>query len=97
MFGFGLARAEYFDINGTLAKAKIINGDWESWSHGHQYVGIVMHIASVIPTCLLVPWQFLPVIRHKFILFHRINGYLLIILLFLTSASAVSPSLTPWS
>lgn len=81
MIGFFGARVRYLDINGHFASQKIINADWLHWQSGHQYVGIIMHLVGVIPPCLLVPWQFLPVLRHKMMWLHRINGYLNAILL----------------
>lgn len=34
-------------------------------------------------------WQFVPVIRHKFLIFHRINGYLIILLVLLGNVGAL--------
>ena len=34
-------------------------------------------------------WQFIPVIRHKAILFHRINGYLIILLVLVSNVGAL--------
>ena len=87
-FAFALSRAMYLDVRGTYASAKIATGDWYYQSHAHEYVGIVMHLAVIFPIGLLIPWQFVPAIRYRFILFHRINGYLLLILLILCNASA---------
>ena len=42
-----------------------------------------MHIVIVIPSGLLAALQFIPVIRHKALLSHRINGYLVMLLVFL--------------
>jgi uncharacterized membrane protein len=47
-----------------------------------------MHIATILPAVFLVCFQFVPVIRYKAILFHRMNGYVIIILLLLANASA---------
>lgn len=54
-----------------------------------QRVGITIHLAAVLPLGLLLPWQFVPLIRHKFILFHRINGYLVLLLLILSNVGAL--------
>lgn len=50
---------------------------------------MLMHLAAVIPIGFLLPWQFLPVIRHKFLIFHRINGYLLILFLLFCCTGAI--------
>ncbi|KAK3715108.1 hypothetical protein LTR37_007318 [Vermiconidia calcicola] len=42
----------------------------------------MIHLATVIPAGLLMVWQFVPIIRRKFILFHRINGYIVSTLIF---------------
>lgn len=55
---------------------------------GYERVGIIIHIVTIIPAIFLVIFQFVPIIRHKAILFHRINGYLVIILLLVSLASA---------
>lgn len=48
---------------------------------GIYKIGITMHLVTVLPAGILMVWQFVPIIRHKFILFHRINGYIITILL----------------
>lgn len=50
---------------------------------------MLMHLAAVIPIGFLLPWQFLPVIRHKLLWFHRINGYALLILLVFCCTGAI--------
>ncbi|KAH6695182.1 hypothetical protein F5X68DRAFT_272626 [Plectosphaerella plurivora] len=45
-----------------------------------QKVAIIMHLAAILPAGALVCFQFVPVLRHKAMLFHRINGYLVIAL-----------------
>lgn len=87
--GFCASRAMYLDYDGTYKDAKVPIGDWEYQSHGRGRVGMLMHLAAVIPIGFLLPWQFLPIIRYKFILFHRINGYLLILLLFVCDTGAI--------
>ena len=44
-----------------------------------------MHLAGAIPAGLLIIFQFTPILRHKFILFHRINGYLVLLLILLSN------------
>jgi len=34
-------------------------------------------------------WQFIPVIRRKFVIFHRINGYIILILTFTGNVGAL--------
>ncbi|KAK5174514.1 uncharacterized protein LTR77_001594 [Saxophila tyrrhenica] len=86
MVGFCLARLEYLNI-GTYADGAS-PGEWYWYKSGHNRVAIILHLATVIPAGLLMVWQFLPIIRRKFLIFHRINGYVVTILLLLGVASA---------
>lgn len=56
---------------------------------GREQFGMMLHIYTIIPCCLLVVFQFLPPIlrrrqqqqRRVMILFHRINGYVILVLM----------------
>jgi hypothetical protein len=72
MLGFCLARTPYLDINTYSQSAA--PGEWYWYRSGYHRIGIMMHIVSVVPCGILMVWQFVPIIRQKFILFHRING-----------------------
>ena len=50
---------------------------------------MMVHLFCILPASLLVLLQFIPAIRHKVILFHRINGYLVITLSLISSASVL--------
>lgn len=43
-------------------------------------IGILLHLGAILPACILLLLQFIPAIRHKWILFHRINGYVVLLL-----------------
>jgi hypothetical protein len=49
----------------------------------------VMHLGAILPAGVLVVWQFVPVIRHKALIFHRINGYLVLLCLLVGEAGAI--------
>jgi len=49
---------------------------------------MIMHLAGTLPAGLLMVLQFTPIIRYKSILFHRINGYICIILLIFGNVGA---------
>ncbi|KAI5275059.1 hypothetical protein E4T47_01822 [Aureobasidium subglaciale] len=51
--------------------------------------GMKLHLFTIIPASLLVVLQFIPVIRHKVILFHRINGYAIVILSLVSNAGTI--------
>ncbi len=52
-------------------------------------VGLLLHLSTCLPVGLLMVWQFVPVIRHRFLLFHRINGYAVILLTLASNAGAI--------
>ncbi|KAK4956609.1 hypothetical protein LTR10_006136 [Elasticomyces elasticus] len=51
--------------------------------------GLQLHLYTILPAGLLVVLQFTPVIRHTAILFHRLNGYLVIMLSLISSVGAI--------
>ncbi|QDS67858.1 hypothetical protein FKW77_007636 [Venturia effusa] len=56
---------------------------------GHYKVGIIMHLVTIVPAGFLVIFQFVPAIRHHFILSHRINGYAVVLLVLFSNAGAI--------
>lgn len=104
LFGFALSRFMYFDNSSVFSRVSrpiikqtisiltsnqdAIPGEFYYYRGGHYEVGIRMHIITTILAAFFAPFQFVPIIRHKFILFHRINGYLAALLLVLGVASA---------
>lgn len=87
MLGFCLARIMYLDFNGIYCspfrQGMNSAGPGECWAYNSKtryLIGIKMHLYTIIPAGILVCAQFTPVIRHKFILVHRITGYLVIAL-----------------
>ena len=88
LLGFALARAQYLSINGAF-KAGAAPGEWFYYTRHFYQVGITLHLATVIPASFLAILQFVPVIRHKVLIFHRINGYTVILLLVLMNVGAL--------
>lgn len=92
LLGFTLARLSYLNVGGT-AKSSFANGaspgEWYWYRTGPYRVGITLHLAAILPAGFLMIWQFVPVIRHKLLLFHRINGYIIILLVFVSNAGAL--------
>ncbi|EXJ73472.1 uncharacterized protein A1O5_03233 [Cladophialophora psammophila CBS 110553] len=87
LIGFVLARFQYLNVDGIFLK-KTIPGDAIHYQSGSKRVGIIMHLACILPAGFLVCFQFVPVIRHRFLLFHRVNGYAIILLLLTGNAGA---------
>ncbi|OAA59254.1 hypothetical protein ISF_06189 [Cordyceps fumosorosea ARSEF 2679] len=95
MLGFSLSRLMYLDIDGTFCKSGSKTGAapgecyYYSGRGGSRYrIGIILHLAAILPAGLLVGFQFVPVIRHKALLFHRISGYTIMILSLTSMAGA---------
>ena len=61
-------------------------GECYFYQMGHYKIGMKLHLFTILPAGLLVFFQFVPVIRHKVILFHRINGYIIILLTLISNA-----------
>ncbi|MCJ1408707.1 hypothetical protein MMC19_002782 [Ptychographa xylographoides] len=92
LIGFTLARLSYLNISGTARSSFASDaspGEWYWFSTGIYRVGITLHLATILPAGLLIVWQFVPVIRHKLLIFHRINGYLIIVLVILSNVGAL--------
>ncbi|KAL9117444.1 MAG: hypothetical protein Q9187_006018 [Circinaria calcarea] len=86
--GFTLARFQYLDISGTF-RLSVTPGEWYWYQQGFRHVGIILHLGAVLPLSFLVCFQFVPVIRHKLLLLHRIDGYIIILLTFASNAGAL--------
>jgi hypothetical protein len=88
MLGFVLARFSYLDIDGMFHKSTAPS-EWLIYRDGLERYGITIHLSACLPAGFLMVWQFLPIIRHKFLIFHRINGYIVILLVFVSNAGAL--------
>ncbi len=87
MFGFSLVKLQDFNFDGHFSK-EIKPGDWYFYHSGVFRAGMLIHLAGCLPAGLLMVLQFLPAIRHKYLLFHRVNGYVVLLLLLLANAGA---------
>lgn len=86
MLGFSLSQLPDLHYD-TIKEAGILPGDWYYFRKGHLRVGLIMHLATVLPAGIILILQFVPAIRQKLILFHRINGYIVILLLLASNVS----------
>jgi hypothetical protein len=87
LFGFALARFMYLNFNGQFCPSTPSPGNSAAPGECYYYtnftrdrVGIMLHLAGILPASILVCLQFTPFIRHKWILIHRISGYLAVLL-----------------
>ncbi|KAK2787585.1 hypothetical protein FQN53_005035 [Emmonsiellopsis sp. PD_33] len=79
LMGFTLARLQYLDYYGIFCGSPGI-GECYFFTKGIEEIGLLMHLATILPAGFLVCFQFVPAIRHKAIMVHRINGYLILAL-----------------
>lgn len=88
MLGFSLARLPYLNVASNYSKSAA-PAEWYWYRHGLYRIGITLHLVTVIPAGILMVFQFVPAIRHRLILFHRINGHLIILLVLLGNVGAL--------
>ncbi|KAL3426472.1 hypothetical protein PVAG01_03263 [Phlyctema vagabunda] len=89
LFAFSIQRLTYLDIENRFCPAvpSLVGNTGEAsmcyWVKNFtQYkVGILLHLATILPACILGVVQFLPIVRHKWLLYHRIAGYIIICLI----------------
>ncbi|KAI0020199.1 hypothetical protein F4780DRAFT_743296 [Xylariomycetidae sp. FL0641] len=84
--GFILARLQFLDFYGVFCSAEdsATNhagpGECFYWLQPPYTVGVILHLAGILPAGLLACIQFIPVVRHKARMVHRVNGYIVITL-----------------
>lgn len=90
LLGFCVAEAQKCNVWGYWAKNNAPGETWAYTSKGMLYkVSITMHIVTVIPAGILVVLQFIPIIRYKALIFHRINGYSVMLLAIIFSITGI--------
>jgi hypothetical protein len=96
LFGFSLSRFMYLDFNRyfcpTNPQAGISTAPGECYYYNtftRDKIGIMLHLGGILPASLLVCVQFTPFIRHKWIIIHRISGYLAVLLYIVSLAGAL--------
>ncbi|KAL8889815.1 MAG: hypothetical protein Q9215_002957 [Flavoplaca cf. flavocitrina] len=89
MLAFSLSRLSDLDFDHHFKNGfALVPGYWYYFHVGPRRVGMIMHLATVLPASILMVLQFTPVIRKKFITFHRINGYTVLTLLLISNGAA---------
>ena len=95
LFGFSLARVYYLAYDSIFCNRDSAPGTGAApgecyyWTMSPFKVGMKLHLFTIIPAALLVCLQFVPAIRQKAILFHRLNGYLVVVLSLVSSAGTI--------
>ncbi|OQE28500.1 hypothetical protein PENSTE_c003G04937 [Penicillium steckii] len=93
LLGFVAARIYFVDYAGVYCSP---NGNGAAPGECYTYntkfylkLGIKLHLWTILPAGFLAFFQFMPIIRYKVILFHRINGYAIILLSLVGTAGAL--------
>lgn len=89
LLGFTLSRVPYLDYYGVFCKPKSLAPSFHAapgecyffLNGGREQIGMMMHLYGIIPCCLLLFFQFVPIVRRKAVMFHRINGYIVMLLM----------------
>ncbi|KAF5966494.1 hypothetical protein FCOIX_12485 [Fusarium coicis] len=95
MFGFAVARMMFLNYNSIYCNPNSTGngaGPGECWSYNRKdlyKIGIKMHLYTIIPASFLVVFQFVPFIRYKALLFHRMNGYIVVVLAIIGTVGAI--------
>ncbi|KAK4556838.1 hypothetical protein LTR86_005818 [Recurvomyces mirabilis] len=95
LFGFTLARLQYLSFYGVFCSPTASGGTGASPGECFYYlrnpfkIGMMLHLFCILPAAVLVVLQFIPAIRHKAILFHRLNGYAVVALSLIANAGAL--------
>lgn len=94
--GFILARLQYLNFTGIYCSSDNASGQgalpgecWYFLRRPRYKIGIILHLATILPAGLLACLQFTPFIRHKVLLLHRINGWFVVLLSFVGTVAAM--------
>ena len=93
IFGFSVSRLQYFSYTdvfcGNTPGNPAAPGECYFYLQNPYKIGMMIHLFCILPAGVLVVLQFIPIIRYKAMLFHRINGYTVILLSTVASAGAI--------
>ena len=85
MVGFALARFMYLHV--PTLKAGLAPGEWYHMRSNPYKPAILIHLATVLPAGILAVLQFVPAIRYRALIVHRICGYISVFLLLIGVAT----------
>ncbi|KAH7010928.1 hypothetical protein B0J12DRAFT_714898 [Macrophomina phaseolina] len=97
LLGFVLARLQYLSLTSRFCPATPANDGstglpsacyWVTQFPRYK-VAMGLHLATSLPGALLAVFQFVPAIRHRYILYHRIAGYAAVLLMVIANAGAM--------
>lgn len=80
LMGFTLARFQYLSFSIFCGEDGAAPGECYYYRQSTEKIGIIVHLAAILPASFLACLQFIPVIRHKALMVHRVNGYAVVLL-----------------
>lgn len=95
LMGFTLARFQYLSFKNVFCNPSAPGGTGAApgecyfYTRGHYKAGIILHMSTILPAAFLACFQFVPAIRHRALLLHRINGYIILVLVPISNAGAL--------
>ncbi|KAK4667874.1 uncharacterized protein QC764_703920 [Podospora pseudoanserina] len=90
LLGFTLARFQYLSFDHGLCPEGGGTLDCYYYTPGSlDKIGIQIHLSAILPASFLAVFQFVPIIRYKLLLFHRVSGYLIVLLSAISTAGAL--------
>lgn len=92
-----LARAMYLDFDGHYCPSEArTNGNGAAPGECYYYrtflrykIGILLHLAGILPASVIAVIQFTPFIRQKWVVAHRIGGYAAIVFYIISLAGVL--------
>jgi uncharacterized membrane protein len=89
LLGFTFAHLRYLSRAIFCGDDGTIPGECYSYNSKRVYdIGIRIHLYTILPAALLAFLQFIPALRRRVPLFHRLNGYVSIVLSVVASAGS---------
>jgi NADH:ubiquinone oxidoreductase subunit 6 (subunit J) len=97
LLGFSLARFMYLNFRqnfcpygGTSGSNGAAPGECYYYLNFDRYkIGIILHLAGILPAGILAVIQFTPFIRYRWIIVHRISGYAALLLYIVSLVGAL--------
>lgn len=87
LMGFILPRLKFLHHPTLLREA--IPSDTIYYAFDTKKIGIRLHLFGILIRGFLACFQFVPVIRYKALVFHRMNGYVIIVLFLIAEVGAM--------
>ncbi|CAZ84407.1 unnamed protein product [Tuber melanosporum] len=88
MLGFSLARFQY--LSDQVLEDSLATGEWYWFSQNLYNTCLKIHLGCILPCGIIGVFQFLPIIRKKALLLHRIDGYIFLLLLWVSTGAALA-------